>query len=126
MQKFQQALGRDRIAQAIREHKNQFLKVSEDNTKVGRLGPIVQPQSDDSLERSVYVKGFPSEETWTKSGTLQEALEEFARQFGDINVVRMRREGGQGPRDAKEKQKKTFKVRCLHKKPLVAVKAQES
>lgn len=111
MQKYQSTLGRDVVAKAIREHKSQFLKVSQDNTKVARISPIVPPQSDDTVERSVYVKGFPKEEDWTdKPETLQEALEEFALRFGDVNVVRMRREGGNDPKNRKSK---PFKVR-LH------------
>lgn len=106
MQKFQ-GLGLNRVADALRTYKKEFLKVSEDNTKVGRQGHIIPPQSEDILNRSVYVKGFPKEEEWAeKPGTLQEAIEAWAKQFGDINVVRMRREGGN---DAKSKNK-PFKV----------------
>lgn len=89
----------ERVANALRKHKSQFLKVSEDNQKVARQSPIVPPQSEDVLARSVYIKGFPKEQDWSdKPNTLQEAIEEWCKQYGEVNVVRMRREGGNDPK----------------------------
>lgn len=77
------ALGEDGIAKVMKA--SEFLELDEEAKKIRRKSPI-QRQTD-AYERSIYAKGFPEE-----TETLQQELEKFFAQFGQINVVRMRRE----------------------------------
>ena len=99
-----QELGLAKVAAAVKEHASDLLQVNPEGTKVKRTRPIVAATPGEVLARSVYAKGFPGED---EVEGLQEQLESFFRQFGRVNQVRMRREGGN---DLKEAKNRAFKV----------------
>ncbi|CAK5264053.1 unnamed protein product [Mycena citricolor] len=72
------------VARALRE-KSTSLEVDAEGVNVRRTSEVQEPK--DQLERSVYAKGFPEE-----NSTLQTRLEEFFEQYGPTNAVRMRRD----------------------------------
>ncbi|KTW31370.1 hypothetical protein T552_00015 [Pneumocystis carinii B80] len=77
------------IVTALRTSKD-LLEVSEDGKYVRRKVPLVKPKESERIgyiQRSVYVKGFGEE---TK--TTQIDIENFFKQYGKVNVVRLRRE----------------------------------
>ncbi|KAH9929404.1 uncharacterized protein B0H18DRAFT_997012 [Fomitopsis serialis] len=71
------------IADALRMASE--LEVSEDGTKVRRRTEVQPPK--DQFERSIYAKGFGTDE----DGETQEKLESFFNKYGRTNAVRMRR-----------------------------------
>lgn len=77
----------DKVVDALRE--STFLVVSEDGEMVRRKNPILPPKDSEKqlrFQRSVYAKGFGEE-----TETTQETIEDWFRQFGKINEVRLRR-----------------------------------
>lgn len=77
--------GHDFILSALQESSE--LEIDEKRENVRRRREVVAPK--DQFERSVYAKGFGSEEP-----SLQRELEEFFENYGKINAVRMRRIDG--------------------------------
>ena len=97
-----QALGEDRVPNALRKaiaaapaDAPHLLEIQADGKSIRRTRPIAQESASGQLDRSVYAKGFGDE-----SAHLQERIEQFLERFGAINAVRMRREGGNGPKSA--------------------------
>ncbi|KZT68546.1 hypothetical protein DAEQUDRAFT_738607 [Daedalea quercina L-15889] len=64
---------------------SQELEVSEDGTKIRRRSEVKKPK--DQFERSIYAKGFSTEE----NGETQTMLEDYFNKYGRTNAVRMRR-----------------------------------
>ncbi|KAG6809523.1 hypothetical protein H0H92_015919 [Tricholoma furcatifolium] len=79
------AKGLDWVISALRASTSTFLEVDAEGKRVRRTTEVQPPK--DSLERSVYAKGFPDEDS-----TLQKRLEEFFGKYGKTKAVRMRRD----------------------------------
>lgn len=76
------------IAAALKQSKD-LLEVSEDNLKVRRQKPLVEPKKEEKQEqfaRSIYAKGFGEE-----TSTSQFDIEKFFEQYGEVKQVRLRR-----------------------------------
>ena len=96
------ALGDDRVPGALRKaiaaapaDAPHLLEIQDDGKSIRRTRPIAQDSATGQLDRSVYAKGFGDE-----AAHLQERIENFFERYGAINAVRMRREGGNGPKSA--------------------------
>ncbi|KAI6017863.1 hypothetical protein EDC04DRAFT_470939 [Pisolithus marmoratus] len=77
--------GHDFILRALRGSTE--LEVDEKGENIRRRTEVVPPKGN--FERSVYAKGFGSEEPG-----MQKQLEEFFEKYGKVNAVRMRRMDG--------------------------------
>lgn len=62
------------------------IKVSDDGKMVGRINPVDETVGQTTIERTVYVKGWPE----TPDPTI-ESVEEFYGAFGKVLSVRLRR-----------------------------------
>jgi len=76
----------DAIPEALKQSEN-LLQVNEDGTKVRRKTPLVRQVGSAAFDRSIYIKGFAEETT-----TMQIDLENFFKELGTVNQIRMRRD----------------------------------
>jgi lupus La protein len=83
------------VAEAVKDSDSVIL--SSDNAKVKRSEPL--PDLDTSSLRTLYVKGFPTNDS---DVTIESIREQFFSSFGPINYVKMRRNAD-----------KSFKGSCL-------------
>jgi lupus La protein len=75
----------DFISKVLRT--SEVLQVSEDGKRVRRLAPL--PEVDTLDERSIYVKGFPQDET--AADVTVESVSNFFQPYGKVLSVRLRR-----------------------------------
>lgn len=74
------------VAEALKD--SETIVVSEDNLKLKRVEPL--PEVDDSSLRTLYVKGYPRDESEVTIDTIREQFSVY----GPINYVKLRRETG--------------------------------
>lgn len=74
------------IAGALVE--SEIVEISADGSKIRRATPL--PALDTSKEQTLYVKGYPVDDT---DVTIESIAEEFSK-FGKVNMVRLRRKIG--------------------------------
>ena len=76
----------ENVVAALKKSSGDVIEVNEDGTKVRRTTKLIPTRTDHVEKRSVYAKGFGTEEKHT-----QVDLEKFFEEFGKVNAVRLRR-----------------------------------